>query len=343
MEIRLKLTKSLPEFALLVSDLIADSKHYRSRLPFVSAANFHWPQFQLNVPDGNTPIKVVEVVFQQSGASGMVTARAVPDGGTELTVTAYDSEWESKLERAWEYLYYELYARGNWLEETPPAQATYPPWWPDNPSVTFEDIVAKRPEQVRDWLMRAISRRPVGFSWENTEKRFRIERLMPIFLRTLDVYGEGEMCSAEGIPFPSWDCLVFSFELGRVADDRLCRVRSICAPDLPVAVQEYLDEIRGEMVEKLGEGVEMQEQNLEPDIRRAELNGQNGGLSWSWAGTQTKLANLRQIREQSKVDGKGGRRVTTGRIAACTQAEIDPKTVRKRDPELWARWDDWEY
>lgn len=343
MKIRLKLTKSLPDFALLVSDLIADSQHYRSKLPFVSAANFHWPQFQLNVPDSNTSLKFVEVIFRQEGASGAVTARAVSDGGAELIVTTYDDEWQSKLKGAWEYLYYELYSKGDWLEDMPPAQAMYPPWWPDNPSVTFEDIVVKRPEQVRDWLMGAISQRRVGFSWENRESWFHIERLMPIFLRTLDVYGEGEMRSAEGIPFPSWDCLMFSFELGRVADDRLCRVRSICASDLPMAVQECLEEIRGEMVEKLGQEVELQEQNPEPEAWHAESNGQNGGLSWSWAGTQTKLANLREIREQAKTNGKGGRRVTVGRIAACIQAEIDPKTVRKRAPELWARWDDWEY
>ena len=341
MEIRLKLTKSLPDFALLVSDLIADNQYYRSKLPFVSAANFHRPQFQLNVPDSNPLLKFVEVIFRQEGASGAVTARAVSDGGTELIVTAYDDQWQTKLKKAWEHLYYELYVRGDWLEETPPAQAMYPPWWPDNPSMTFEDIVVKRPEQVRAWLATTISRRPIDLAWENRESWFHIERLTPIFLRTLDVYGEGAMRPDEGIPFPSWDCLLFSFELCPVADGQHCRVRSICASDLPLEAKEYLEELRRVMVEELGWGDG--QCGREVPVQQMELSGQGDGLSWSWAGTQTKLANLREIREHAKANGKGGRRVTVGRIAACVQAEIDPKTVRKRAPELWARWDDWEY
>jgi hypothetical protein len=340
MEIRLKLTKSLQDFALLVSDLIEDCQHYRSKLPFVSASNYHWPQFQLNAPDSNVLLKFVEVIFQQEGASGIVTARAVSNSGTELIVSAYDDEWQTKLKKAWEHLYYELYSKGDWLE-TPPAPTIYPPWWPDNPVVTFDDIVAGRPEQIKDWLMRAISRRAVDLAWENWENWFHIERLTPIILRTLDVYGEGAMRPAEGVPFPSWDCLLFSFELCPLADGQHCRVRSICAPDLPLEAKEYLEELRRVMVEELGWGDG--QCGREVPAQQVEFSGQRDGLSWSWAGTQTKLANLRAIREQAKANGKGNRRVTVGRIAACIQAEIDPKTVRKRAPELWVRWDDWEY
>jgi hypothetical protein len=342
MEIQLKINRPAQDFVRLIGDLIADSQKYQARLPFVSAANYRWPQFHLNTPNDDAHTKGVEVTFQQEGASGVAVVRNTAEGGAELIVTAHDDDWHSRLEKAWEHLYYELYAQGNWLAE-PPTVEIRPPWWPDNPLAKFDDAIAKRPDRVRNWLTTAISQKPVGFSWENRENRFEIERLTPLYLRTLDVFGEGRMRPTNGVPFPAWDCLLFSFEICPATSGQFSWVRSICAPGLPSEVKEYFQELREEMLEALGQGSAQEEVQPEQMARPRKPNGQGSGLAWSWAGTQTKLAALREIRQQAKMNSRDGRRVTIGRVAACTQAEIDPKTVRKHDPELWARWDDWGY
>lgn len=340
MKIQLKLKKPLQDFALLVYDLITDSRNYQAKVPFFNSSHYAWPKFRLNVSDDNF-MKPVEVIFEREGASGTVTARGDYSGGTELIVTSYDDQWEPKLKRAWEHLYYELHSQRNWLEE-PLADEVYPPWWPENPYAKYEDVIAKAPEEIREWLRSRISQMTAGFSWEDRENLFHIDRLIPLHLRTLDVFGEGSMRPSNGIQIPSWGCLLFGFEFRALGNARLTRVRSICVANLPSQVKGSFEELREQMVQTLGQGM-VPESVAMPMSQSSESEEQKSGSMWSWAGTKTKLDNLRHIREQSKVNSKGSGRVTIGRIAACIQAEIDPKTVRKRDPELWARWDDWEY
>lgn len=57
------------------------------------------------------------------------------------------------------------------------------------------------------------------------------------------------------------------------------------------------------------------------------------------ADTLYKIEQLRALRQQHK---RGGR-VRLSWIVACQMIGIDPKTVRRHDPELRKRWDDWEY
>lgn len=58
-----------------------------------------------------------------------------------------------------------------------------------------------------------------------------------------------------------------------------------------------------------------------------------------WAGTEAKIEDLKGIREDSR---KGGI-IKIGRLAACQLAGIDAKTVKKHAPELYARWEEWDY
>lgn len=55
--------------------------------------------------------------------------------------------------------------------------------------------------------------------------------------------------------------------------------------------------------------------------------------------TLYKLEQLRALRQRSKRDGG----IQIAWLKACELVGIDPKTVRRHDPELRRRWDDWEF
>lgn len=57
--------------------------------------------------------------------------------------------------------------------------------------------------------------------------------------------------------------------------------------------------------------------------------------------TKDKIDKLRRRREQSR--NKSEKEITILRVKACELEGIEPRTVKKYAPELWRRWNDWEY
>lgn len=59
-----------------------------------------------------------------------------------------------------------------------------------------------------------------------------------------------------------------------------------------------------------------------------------------YSGTDAKMQKLRRLREKNIKEGN----VTISRTEACLQAnKLSPKTAKKADPELWAKWNDPNY
>lgn len=80
-------------------------------------------------------------------------------------------------------------------------------------------------------------------------------------------------------------------------------------------------------------------QRTEELLRRLEKDSSKGNGYGQQMSTESKIERLREMRNKSRRNGE----ITLFKTIACHQVPIDPKTVKRHAPELWSKWNDWEF